>query len=102
MPRLYYPDAFLQRFCDDEREARAYNDVDTYGTFSVDYRDKLARIRTYVLSCMENQADNEDLFTTKLETYRREFERVLVLAKTETPDIDGLVPPVFSIEIGRS
>lgn len=102
MPRLYYPDAFLQRFCDDERESRAYVDVDTYGKFSTDYRDKLARVRCYVLACMENQADSEDLFTTKLETYRREFERVLVLAKSETPDIDGLVPPVFSIEIGRA
>jgi hypothetical protein len=51
---------------------------------------------------MENQADSEDLFTTKLETYRKEFERVLILAKTEKPDIDGNVPPVFSIPIGRA
>lgn len=102
MPRLYYPDAFLQKFCDDEREARAYDDVDGYGEFSIDYRDKLARMRCYVLACMENQADGDDLFHLKLETYRREFERLLVLAKTETPDLDGLVPPVFSVEIGRA
>lgn len=102
MPRLYYPDAYLQKFCDDEREARAFNDVDGYGDFSVDARDSLARMRCYVLACLENQGDSEDLFAIKLENYRREFERVLVQAKSETPDLDGLVPPVFSVEIGRA
>jgi len=74
---LDYPDAYLARFCTDEREARAYADVDLLNTgnpFSTQWRDTLARLRCYIIACIENQAAPDDLFTSKLKSYRSEFD----------------------------
>jgi hypothetical protein len=101
--RLFYPDTFLQRMVTIEREDRAFAYVDSLGTFPADHRNEMARIRTYILVCIESQADSDDLFATKLEVYRDEFERALGNARAATPDeIDGLVPAVFSIELERA
>lgn len=101
--RLYYPDTFLQRMVTIEREDRAFAYVDSIGTFPANHRNELARIRTYIIVCIESQADAEDLFATKHSLYKDEFERALGNARSATPDeIDGLVPAVFSIELERA
>lgn len=102
MSLLTYQDAYLAKFCTEERESRAFADVDALGTFATTWRDKLATVRCYVLACMENQADKEDLFTAKLKSYRDEFSAVLAQAQAATPDAEGKPVAVFSIPLERA
>ena len=100
MTTLTYPDAYLARFCTDDRETRAFAQVDTIGTFATAWRNTLARLQCYILACMENQADTEDLFTAKLKTYRSEFDRQLAMAQAATPDDAGSAF-IFSVPLER-
>ena len=77
-----YPDAYLAKFCTDEREARAIADVElratTAGyTFSAAWLERLVIYQCYILACLENQADADDLFTAKLKSYRAQFDVLL-------------------------
>ena len=80
MTTYAYPDAYLAKFCTDEREARALADValmaGTY-TLSADWTERLTIVQCYILACQENQADAEDLFTAKLKTYRGQLDALL-------------------------
>jgi len=100
MTTLAYPDAYLARHCTDERETRAFAAVDQLGTFAAGWRETLAVLQCYVIACLECQADAEDLFTTKLKTYRAEFDRQLAMARAATPDAAG-TSLVFSIPLER-
>jgi hypothetical protein len=100
MTALAYPDAYLARHCTDERETRALAIVDGIGTFAAGWRDKLAVLQCYVIACLECQADAEDLFSTKLKTYRAEFDRQLAMARAATPDAAGSAV-VFAIPLER-
>lgn len=97
---LTYPDAYLARFCTEDRETRAFALVDNLGTFAEAWRNDLARLQCYILAAMENQADTEDLFTAKLSTYRKEFDRQLAMAQAATPD-DAGSSFVFSVPLER-
>lgn len=100
MPTLSYPDAYLARHCTDDREARALEAVDDLGAFATGWRDRLAVLQCYIIACLECQADAEDLFTTKLKTYRTEFDRQLAMARAATPDAAGSAF-IFSIPLER-
>ena len=97
---LTYPDSYLARFCTEAREARAFAQVDTIGTFVVVWRNTLTALQCYILACIENQADPEDLFTAKLKTYRSEFDRQLAMARAATPDPAGSAF-IFSVPLER-
>lgn len=101
MPILSFQDAYLARFCTEEREARAFDDVDAMGAFSAFWRNQLAVVRCYILACLENQADAEDLFSAKLKNYRTEFNTLLAQARAATEDGDGNPLSVFSIPLER-
>lgn len=101
MTTLAYPDAYLARHCTDERETRALAAVDDLGTFATGWRERLAVLQCYVIACLECQADAEDLFSTKLKTYRTEFDRQLSMARASTPD-DAGTALVFSIPLERA
>lgn len=96
-----YEDAYLERFADSAMEARAYTDVDLYGTFSDEWRDRLVVPQAYVTICLENQSKEDDLFAVKLAHYRKELERLLVYAHAATPNSEGLTESVFSIPMER-
>lgn len=89
-----YPDAYLARFCDEDRETRAIADVERLAdsasvTFDADWTEKLVIVRTYIIACIENQADKEDLFTAKLKSYRAEYDALIpqaVAAANATTD----------------
>lgn len=98
---LVYNDAYLEKFCTIDREARAFDYVDTLGTFADTWRDKLTTIRCYILACMENQASPDDLFAAKLKNYRQDFDAMLGQARSATPDSEGLALPLFSIPLER-
>lgn len=98
---LTYPDAYLSRHVTEDRETRAFADVDLLGTFATDWRDRLTILRAYVIACMECQADPEDLFTSKLKTYRAEFDSMLAQARAAVPDDAGNAF-VFSVPLERA
>ena len=99
---LTYRDAYLSKFCNLEMEDAAYDAVDLLGTFTDDWRDPLTIIKCYIIVCLENQADPEDLFSAKFKTYSKEFEGLLAQARTATVDDAGNIPAVFSIPLERA
>jgi hypothetical protein len=101
MTVLTYPDAYLAKFCTIDRETRAFADVDTYGTFPEVWRNKLTVLKCYVLACLENQSDPEDLFTAKLKSYRQEFDSALAQARAATPDAAGNTL-IFNVPLERA
>lgn len=112
MATIYtYPDAYLAKFCTEPRELRALADVElratTAGyTFSADWLERLTIVQCYILTCLENQADAEDLFTAKLKSYRQQFDALLpqalaaAAAATTRPGTAGL--GLFSIPLERA
>jgi len=101
MTVLNYPDAYLAKYCTVDRETRAFDEVDLLGTFSTAWRNRLTVLKTYILACLENQADAEDLFTAKLASYRREFDGMLAQARGATPDESGNTL-IFNVPLERA
>ena len=107
--QLDYPDAYLAKFCIDEREARAFAEVDLLATsagvtFSTDWRNKLALLKTYAIACIENQAAPDDLFSTKLKSYRAEFDatlaRAISAAKAAADEVESAL--IYSVPLERA
>jgi hypothetical protein len=76
-----YPDAYLSRFCTEDVETRALAAVALLGTFPVSWLERLVIVQSYIIACLENQADAEDLFTAKLKSYRAQMDTLLPQAK---------------------
>jgi len=96
-----YEDAYLKPYVDRALEARAYSEVDLYGTFADEWRDRLVVPQAYILICLDKQGAPDDLFTAKLKSYRQEFDRLLAHARVATPDADGNALPIFGIPMER-
>ena len=97
-----YRDAYLKKFCTYDLEQLAYTNVDLLGTFTDAWRDRLAVVQCYILACQENQADPEDLFTSKLETYTKEFDGLIAQARIAAVDSEGNYSPIYSVPLERS
>lgn len=97
-----YPDAYLSKFCTEAREARAIEDVATDGTFTAAWTERLVILRTYILACLENQADPEDLFTAKLKSYREQYSIDLVKAKAANEVTESTGFSIWSIPLERA
>lgn len=78
-----YTDAYLAKFCTEAIEERAIADVAVMGTFNDFWTERLTILRTYILACLENQADAEDLFTAKLKSYRAEMQTAQAQAQAQ-------------------
>ena len=106
MPLLYdYPDAYLAKFCTEEREARAVEDVTLMAgerTFSADWNERLTIVQCYILACMEHQADPEDLFTAKLKTYREELKLLIPNAERDADATADVPSTVGSFNVVRA
>ena len=98
---LTYNDAYLSRFCTEERENRAFAAVDLLGTFTTAWRNDLTVVKCYILACLENQSDPEDLFAAKYKVYSKEFSGLLAQAETASPDDEGNYASIYSIELER-
>jgi tetratricopeptide (TPR) repeat protein len=100
-----YPDAYLAKHCTEEREVRAFAEVDTFGTFPEAWRNRLTVLRCYILACLENQADTEDLFAAKLKNYAKEWEKLLpqaqAAAEADPETTTGAGLSIFSIPLER-
>ena len=101
MPQLNYQDAYLKSRITADIEDRAYADVDRLGDFPETWRDDLAVIRAYILTCIEKQSSGEDLFTAKLGTYRLEFDALLKQARAAKAEATSTSPAFFTVPIRR-
>jgi hypothetical protein len=106
MTTYTYPDAYLAKYCTNEREARAIEDVTVMAngkTFSADWTERLVITQCYILACQENQASPDDLFATKLKSYRQQLStqlpQAIIAAETAAGNITGL--GFFSIPLHR-
>ena len=105
MPLAYtYPDAYLARFCTESVETRALADVALLGTFPAAWLARLTIVQSYIIACLENQADAEDLFTAKLKNYRAEMQIMLPQAKAAEAAAGGGTTGIslFSIPLERA
>jgi hypothetical protein len=101
MTTLTYRDAYLAKFCNDDREERAFAEVDTFGSFTDAWRERLALVRCYIIACLENQADTDDLFSAKLKNYRTEWDALLPQAQAAGDGETSSGFAVFSIPLER-
>ena len=101
MPTLIYADAYLKSQVTDDRETRAAADVAIYGTFGAAWLEKLTIIRAYIITCLECQAQPDDLFAAKLKHYRDEWEVTLSAAQSATVTAGGSELAIFSIPMER-
>lgn len=76
-----YADAYLARLVTPEREARATTEVADLGTLPAAWVARLIPLRAYVLTCIECQQAPDDLFSSKLPAYRKEYEAALASAR---------------------
>jgi hypothetical protein len=107
MTTYAYPDAYLAKFCTVAREARAIEDVtlmQSDKTFSADWVERLTIVQCYILACLENQADKEDLFTAKLKAYREQLQVLLPQAIQDANSTAGTISNIglFSVPLVRS
>lgn len=105
MPLAYtYPDAYLARFCVQDVETRALADVALLGTFPAAWTARLAIVQAYIIACLENQADAEDLFTAKLKSYRSQMDKLLPQAKAAEAAASNKTTGIslFSIPLERA
>lgn len=98
---LTYTDAYLKQRITSSIEQRAFDEVDAVGAFADDWRDKLAVIRAYILTCLEFGGEQNDTFSVKLSQYRREWDFSLALARASSSDTSS-ARGLHSLTIERS
>lgn len=112
MATLYtYPDAYLATFCTEDRETRATANIALYESqlpegqsFSAEWTERLVITQTYIIACIENQADAEDLFTAKLKTYEKQMQTLLPQAIAAAAAADAVVGGfgLYSVPLERA
>lgn len=104
MTTYTYPDAYLSRFCTTNVETRALADVALLGTFPAAWLERLTIVQAYIIACLENQADADDLFTAKLKNYRAEMAVLLPQAKDAESAAAGSTEKfaIFSVPLERA
>jgi hypothetical protein len=106
MTTYAYPDAYLAKFCTNERESRAMTDVEVMAgsnTFSAEWLERLTITQTYILACQEQGAAPDDLFAAKLKIYRAQLGVQLPQAIAAAESVAGTVSGIgmFSIPLHR-
>lgn len=97
-----YADAYLGRSVTEERETRAIADIEAIATFSATWKEKLVVLRAYIITCLECQAQPDDLYAAKLKNYRVDYDTVLGQARANTDDADGNPLPSLTVELERA
>lgn len=97
-----YNDAYLARFVTEEIKTRAAAEIETHGEFPDEWVDRLLPPQAYIIVCLEQQGAPDDMFSAKLKSYQKEFDRLLAYARQAVPDPDGNVRPIFGIPMERA
>lgn len=103
-PVYVYLDAYLAPFCTDEREDRAQAEVARLAsaadvTLSEDWTQQLVVVQCYILAALENQAQPDDLFASKLKAYRQRFDTLLPQAVAAARKTAGVVSSIGMMSI---
>lgn len=107
MTTYAYPDAYLTDFITEDVETRAGADVVLMAgarTFSATYIERLTILQAYIIACIENQAEKDDLFHVKLRIYRDQLAVELGLAITDADATSGALGggAFFSLPMERA
>lgn len=97
-----YQDAYLKAQVTEDRENRATAEVSTFGTFAADWTSRLVVLRAYMITCLECQAQPDDLFAQKLKHYRQEWDSTLIQARNASAETGGKPFSLFSINLERA
>jgi hypothetical protein len=76
-----YSDAYVAAKITTDREARAIAEVAQLGTLPDTWVKRLGIIRAYIITCLECASAPDDMWTTKLSAYRKEFDTALPQAR---------------------
>lgn len=101
---INYLDAYLAPYCIAERETRASAEVDRMAagagvTLSDDWAEQLTVVQCYILAALENQAEPDDLFASKLKAYRQRFDALLPQAIAAARAEAGTVSSIGMLSI---
>ena len=107
MTTYLYEDGYAAAQVTERREARAMADVLQLGTFPAAWYERLVILRAYIIACLECAKSPDDMWSTKLSAYRKEFDTALTQARAaqaalvaaSTPGASGA--SVFSVELFR-
>ena len=95
-----YKDPYLSTLVSQQNEDTAVADLAALGDFKDADLETLVPYRAYVLCCIDNVKDAQDVFATKKKMYEKEFDDALILARTK--DKVGVARSIFSIPIERA
>ena len=103
-PVYVYLDAYLAPFCTDEREDRAQAEVARLAsaaavTLTDEWTQQLVVVQCYILAALENQAQPDDLFASKLKAYRQRFDTLLPQAVAAARQTAGVVSSIGMLSI---
>lgn len=104
---LTYTDAYLKNRVTVDVESRAIGEIDAIRTFPstpINWREKLIVLRAYIITCLEQGSSSDDVFSSKLSAYRKEYDSTLASAHAAANAAAPTVPAVSSrtMEIGRA
>lgn len=103
-----YTDAYLAPLVTQAREAKALADVADLGTLPDVWVERLAVLRTYIITCLESQKAPDDMFGVKLSAYRKEWTEALAQARAAQIAAEAAAGTAagggsaFSVELVRS
>lgn len=97
-----YADAYLKTQVTEDRETRATAEVNAVATFAAEWLERLVILKTYIITCLESQAQPDDLFSQKLKNYRTEYDSVLAQARAATVDTSGNPLPSLTVSLERA
>lgn len=89
MTTYTYSDAYISPQVTLDRENRAMVDVAQLGTFPDTWAQRLTVLRAYITTCIECAKSPDDMWTTKLSAYRKEFDSALPQARAAQAAIDA-------------
>ncbi|MDA3046707.1 hypothetical protein OFO10_06000 [Campylobacter sp. VBCF_06 NA8] len=80
-----YDDEYLAQggVINDDMESRAIKEINQYALTNPFYIEKLTILKTYIICCIENQTQENDLYDIKLRHYKDEFSEALKEAKID-------------------
>lgn len=106
MTTYTYADGYVAAQVTADREARAIADVAQLGTLPAAWVQRLCILRAYVIACLECAKSPEDMWSTKLAFYRKEYDQTLPQARAAQAVIDAAAnsngASLFSVELFRS
>lgn len=107
MTTYLYTDGYCASQVTQDREDRAIADVAQLGAFPSTWVDRLCILRAYIITALECAKSPDDMWSTKLSAYRKEFDSALPQARAAQAAAIAASSPaasgasIFSVELFR-